>query len=114
MKRVMTSMAALAIGAGAAHAGGVERSTQSVGILFEQGNYADNLRTLEEITDYIGDKMAASRTRCLWGTANMFSSAQYGSPMSTTGQGLSSQGLGLQPPQSMSQPNWQYSMGHCS
>ncbi|PWE48561.1 hypothetical protein DEM26_17320 [Thioclava sp. NG1] len=41
MKRVMTSMAALAIGAGAAHAGGVERSTQSVGILFEQGNYAE-------------------------------------------------------------------------
>ncbi|OWY18330.1 hypothetical protein B6V73_00545 [Thioclava sp. JM3] len=41
MKRVMTSMAALAIGAGAAHAGGVERSTQSVGILFEQGNYGE-------------------------------------------------------------------------
>ncbi|OWY08978.1 hypothetical protein B6V74_10000 [Thioclava sp. F42-5] len=41
MKRVMTSMVALAIGAGAAHAGGVERSTQSVGILFEQGNYAE-------------------------------------------------------------------------
>ncbi|OWY06789.1 outer membrane protein transport protein [Thioclava sp. IC9] len=41
MKRVMTSMVALAIGAGAAHAGGVERSTQSVGILFEQGNYGE-------------------------------------------------------------------------
>jgi len=43
----------------------------------DMGNFADNLATLNEITDYIGDKMAASRTRCLWGTANMFSHARW-------------------------------------
>ncbi|MFD0911867.1 xylose isomerase [Ruegeria arenilitoris] len=39
----------------------------------EQGSFAENLRTLEEITDYIGEKMQASGTKLLWGTANMFS-----------------------------------------
>jgi xylose isomerase len=43
----------------------------------EQGNYADNLSTLNEITDYIGEKMQASRTRLLWGTANMFSHRRW-------------------------------------
>ena len=43
----------------------------------EQGNYADNLRTLEEITDYIGEKQAASKTKLLWGTANMFSHRRW-------------------------------------
>ncbi|KEO52024.1 OmpP1/FadL family transporter [Thioclava pacifica] len=41
MKRVMTSAAVLALSAGIAQAGGVERSTQSVGILFEKGNYLE-------------------------------------------------------------------------
>lgn len=41
MKRVMTSAAVLALSAGIAHAGGVERSTQSAGILFEKGNYLE-------------------------------------------------------------------------
>ena len=41
MKRVMTTAAAVALCAGSATAGGVERSAQSVGILFEQGNYAE-------------------------------------------------------------------------
>ncbi|KFE34883.1 OmpP1/FadL family transporter [Thioclava atlantica] len=41
MKRVLTSAAVLALCAGAAQAGGVERSSQSVGILFEKGNYAE-------------------------------------------------------------------------
>ncbi|MEX0317380.1 MAG: xylose isomerase [Ruegeria sp.] len=43
----------------------------------EQGNFADNLATLNEITDYIGDKMATSDTRLLWGTANMFSHRRW-------------------------------------
>ncbi|WP_170595792.1 xylose isomerase [Ruegeria arenilitoris] len=43
----------------------------------EQGNFAENLRTLEEITDYIGEKMQASGTKLLWGTANMFSHRRW-------------------------------------
>ncbi len=43
----------------------------------EQGNYSDNLRTLEEITDYIGEKMQVSGTKLLWGTANMFSHRRW-------------------------------------
>ncbi len=49
----------------------------------EQGNFADNLRTLEEITDYIGEKMQVSGTRLLWGTANMFSHRRWMSGAST-------------------------------
>lgn len=49
----------------------------------EQGNFADNLRTLEEITDYIGEKMQAVGTRLLWGTANMFSHRRWMSGAST-------------------------------
>ncbi|TCO69042.1 outer membrane protein transport protein [Rhodovulum euryhalinum] len=41
MKHLVTGTVLAALGAGAAHAGGVERSTQSVGILFEKGNYAE-------------------------------------------------------------------------
>ncbi|MGD9918404.1 MAG: outer membrane protein transport protein [Paenirhodobacter sp.] len=41
MKKLMMAGAALALGTTAATAGGVERSTQSVGILFEKGNYAE-------------------------------------------------------------------------
>ncbi|WP_299895867.1 xylose isomerase [uncultured Ruegeria sp.] len=43
----------------------------------EQGNFADNLRTLNEIADYIGEKMQASGTKLLWGTANMFSHRRW-------------------------------------
>ncbi|NOD98919.1 xylose isomerase [Ruegeria sp. HKCCD6228] len=43
----------------------------------EQGNFADNLRTLNEITDYIGERMQASGTKLLWGTANMFSHRRW-------------------------------------
>ncbi|WP_170332139.1 xylose isomerase [Ruegeria arenilitoris] len=49
----------------------------------EQGNFADNLRTLEEITDYIGEKMQVSGTKLLWGTANMFSHRRWMSGAST-------------------------------
>jgi long-subunit fatty acid transport protein len=41
MKRILTTAIALAAGATAAQAGGVEKSTQSVAILFEQGSYAE-------------------------------------------------------------------------
>jgi xylose isomerase len=49
----------------------------------EQGNYADNLSALNEITDYIGEKMQSSRTKLLWGTANMFSHRRWMSGAST-------------------------------
>ncbi|HDR27232.1 outer membrane protein transport protein [Rhodovulum sp.] len=41
MKNVVTGGVLTAMGIGSAHAGGVERSTQSVGILFEPGTYAE-------------------------------------------------------------------------
>lgn len=49
----------------------------------EQGNFADNLATLNEITDYIGEKMTTSKTKLLWGTANMFSHRRWMSGAST-------------------------------
>lgn len=49
----------------------------------EQGNFADNLRTLNEMTDYIGHKMDHSGTRLLWGTANMFSHRRWMSGAAT-------------------------------
>ncbi len=49
----------------------------------EQGSYAENLRTLEEITDYIGVKMEGSKTGLLWGTANMFSHRRWMAGAST-------------------------------
>lgn len=49
----------------------------------EQGNFADNLSTLEEITEYIGEKMEGARTRLLWGTANMFSHRRWMAGAST-------------------------------
>jgi long-subunit fatty acid transport protein len=41
MKRILTTAAALVAAASGAQAGGVEKSTQSVAILFEQGSYAE-------------------------------------------------------------------------
>jgi long-subunit fatty acid transport protein len=41
MKRILSTAVALAATATGVHAGGVERSTQSVAILFEQGRYAE-------------------------------------------------------------------------
>ncbi|MDP4033416.1 MAG: hypothetical protein Q8P60_11290 [Pseudorhodobacter sp.] len=41
MKRLTTALGALALTAGAATAGGIDRSGQSIGILFEKGNYAE-------------------------------------------------------------------------
>ncbi len=41
MKRILMTTAATVAFAGAAQAGGIERSSQSVAILFEQGSYAE-------------------------------------------------------------------------
>ncbi len=41
MKNILMTASAVALSAGGAVAGGVERSTQSVAILFEKGNYAE-------------------------------------------------------------------------
>lgn len=49
----------------------------------DQGNFADNLATLDEITDYIGEKMETTGTKLLWGTANMFSHRRYMSGAAT-------------------------------
>lgn len=49
----------------------------------EQGNYAYNLSTLDEITDYIGTKQEASKARLLWGTANLFSHRRFMSGAAT-------------------------------
>ena len=49
----------------------------------EQGSYAENLRTLEEITDYIGAGMEGRDLGCLWGTANMFSHRRWMAGAST-------------------------------
>lgn len=43
----------------------------------EQGNFADNLHTLNEIVDYIGGKMDDTGVKLLWGTANMFSHRRW-------------------------------------
>jgi len=49
----------------------------------DQGNFRDNLSTLQEITDYIGEKAETTGTRLLWGTANMFSHRRWMSGAST-------------------------------
>ena len=49
----------------------------------EQGNFADNLSTLNEITDYLGEKMDETGVKLLWGTANMFSHRRWMSGAST-------------------------------
>jgi xylose isomerase len=49
----------------------------------ETGNAADNLRTLNEITDYMQEKMAQTGVKLLWGTANMFSHRRWMSGAST-------------------------------
>ncbi len=43
----------------------------------EGADFAENTRNLEAITDYIGEKMEGSRTRLLWGTANLFTHRRY-------------------------------------
>ena len=49
----------------------------------EGATFAESLRTLEEITDYVALKMEGSRTRLLWGTANLFSHRRFMSGAAT-------------------------------
>jgi xylose isomerase len=49
----------------------------------EGANFAESQRNLEEITDYFAAKMEGSKTRLLWGTANMFSHKRWMSGAST-------------------------------
>ena len=49
----------------------------------EGTDFAENTANLEEIVDYIGTKMEGSRTRLLWGTANLFSHRRYMSGAAT-------------------------------
>jgi len=49
----------------------------------DQGNFADNVASLNEITDYIGAKMQAGGPKLLWGTANMFSHRRWMAGAST-------------------------------
>jgi xylose isomerase len=43
----------------------------------EGKSFAENTRNLNEIVDYFEQKMAATGTRLLWGTANLFSHRRY-------------------------------------
>ena len=49
----------------------------------EGASLRESLRNLEEITDYFAAKMEASKTRLLWGTANMFSHKRWMSGAAT-------------------------------
>jgi len=49
----------------------------------DQGNFPDNLATLNAITDYFLDKMKNQKTKLLWGTANMFSHRRWMAGAST-------------------------------
>ena len=49
----------------------------------ETGSFDTNLKTLNEITDYFGEKMQLSGTKLLWGTANMFTHRRWMSGAST-------------------------------
>ncbi len=49
----------------------------------EGRDFAENTRNLEAIVDYFAQKMATSKTRLLWGTANLFSHRRYMSGAAT-------------------------------
>ena len=49
----------------------------------EGKDFAENTRNLETIVDYIGEKMAGSQTKLLWGTANLFSHRRFMSGAAT-------------------------------
>lgn len=49
----------------------------------EGANFAESQRNLEEITEYLAGKMETSKTRLLWGTANMFSHKRWMSGAAT-------------------------------
>ncbi len=43
----------------------------------EGRDFAENTRNLEEIVDYVAARMERSKTKLLWGTANLFSDRRY-------------------------------------
>ncbi len=43
----------------------------------EGRNFNESRRNLEEIVDYIGQKMVSAKTKLLWGTANLFTHRRY-------------------------------------
>jgi len=43
----------------------------------EGADFAETTRNLEEMVDYIGQKMEGAKTRLLWGTANLFTHRRY-------------------------------------
>jgi len=49
----------------------------------EGKDFAENTRNLEAIVDYIGEKMTGSKTKLLWGTANLFSHRRFMSGAAT-------------------------------
>ncbi|MCF1708151.1 xylose isomerase [Tabrizicola sp. J26] len=49
----------------------------------ETGNFADNLKTLNEITDYMLEKQVQTGVKLLWGTANLFSHRRWMAGAST-------------------------------
>ena len=49
----------------------------------EGASFAESQRNLEHIVDYIGEKMQRSKTRLLWGTANLFSHRRFMSGAAT-------------------------------
>jgi xylose isomerase len=49
----------------------------------EGATFAESLRNLEEITDYLGQKQATHKARLLWGTANLFSHRRFMSGAAT-------------------------------
>lgn len=49
----------------------------------EGGTFAESLSNLNEIVDYFEEKMARSKTKLLWGTANMFSNRRFMSGAAT-------------------------------
>ncbi|WP_406645598.1 xylose isomerase [Aliisedimentitalea scapharcae] len=49
----------------------------------EGDSFAESLRNFEEIIDYFGTKMQTSKTKLLWGTANLFSHRRFMSGAAT-------------------------------
>jgi xylose isomerase len=49
----------------------------------EGSNFKENTKNLEEVVDYIGEKMASGGPKLLWGTANLFSHRRYMSGAAT-------------------------------
>ena len=49
----------------------------------EGATFAENKRNLEEVVDYFAEKMESSKTKLLWGTANLFTNRRFMSGAAT-------------------------------